>query len=78
MKWNFSEERSRRLSGLLAEIGNESRKGFRADKDAIIVERLKKAGGISLAITNVPEMCLWIESSNHLHGRTNNPFDLHR
>ncbi|XP_003737250.1 fatty-acid amide hydrolase 2-B [Galendromus occidentalis] len=66
------------VTGLLADIGNESRRGYRAEEDAITVQRMREAGAIPIAITNVPEMCLWIETSNHLHGRTNNPFDLHR
>ncbi|OQR66990.1 fatty-acid amide hydrolase 2-like [Tropilaelaps mercedesae] len=66
------------VEGLLAEIGSEVRKGYRAENNAVSVTRMIEAGGIPLAISNVPEMCLWIESSNRLHGRTNNPHDLHR
>ncbi|OQR66988.1 fatty-acid amide hydrolase 2-like [Tropilaelaps mercedesae] len=66
------------IKGMLAEVGNLSRRGFRAKEDAECVIRLIAAGGIPLAITNVAEMCLWIESTNHLHGRTNNPYDIHR
>lgn len=31
-----------------------------------------------MAITNVPELALWWESSNKLFGRTNNPYDIRR
>ena len=40
--------------------------------------RVKDAGAILLAITNVPELALWWESSNKLYGRTNNPYDVRR
>ncbi len=37
---------------------------------------MKKAGGILLAKTNLPEFSYWIESDNLLSGRSNNPWDL--
>uniref|UniRef100_A0A914LPN0 Amidase domain-containing protein n=1 Tax=Meloidogyne incognita TaxID=6306 RepID=A0A914LPN0_MELIC len=40
--------------------------------------RVKDAGAILLAITNVPELALWWESSNKLYGRSNNPYDVRR
>uniref|UniRef100_A0A914LQ34 Amidase domain-containing protein n=1 Tax=Meloidogyne incognita TaxID=6306 RepID=A0A914LQ34_MELIC len=48
------------------------------DEDAEAVKRVKDAGAILLAITNVPELALWWESSNKLYGRTNNPYDVRR
>ena len=39
---------------------------------------MKKAGGILLAKTNLPEFSYWIESDNLLTGRSNNPWDLTR
>ncbi|MCP5198755.1 MAG: indole acetimide hydrolase [Gammaproteobacteria bacterium] len=46
--------------------------------DAPVVERLKAAGAIPLARTNLPEMGLRIATDNALRGRTNNPWDLTR
>lgn len=43
--------------------------------DAPTVARLKAAGGIPLARTNLPEMGLRITTDNPLRGRTNNPYD---
>ena len=40
--------------------------------------RLKNAGGILLAKTNLPEFSYCIESDNLLSGRSNNPWDLTR
>lgn len=46
--------------------------------DSTIVARMKKAGGIPLGTTNVPELGFWFESFNPVYGRTNNPYDLGR
>ena len=43
-------------------------------RDAPVVERMKAAGGIALARTNMPEMGLRISTDNPLRGRTNNPW----
>ena len=51
-------------------------KGRTPDKDATSIARLKKAGGILLAKTNLPEFSYGIESDNLLTGRTNNPWNL--
>jgi len=48
------------------------------DTDATAVARLKQAGAILLAKTNLPEFAYWIESDNLLTGKTNNPWDLER
>jgi Asp-tRNA(Asn)/Glu-tRNA(Gln) amidotransferase A subunit family amidase len=46
--------------------------------DAVVVTRLKAAGGIVLAKTNVPEMAIPYETDNLVFGRTNNPCDVSR
>jgi len=51
-------------------------RGRTPDTDATSVARLKKAGGILLAKTNLPEFSYGIESDNLLTGRTNNPWNL--
>ncbi len=56
-------------SGLLA------RKGRLAEADAITVARMRRAGSIVLGVTNVSELCMWMESNNRVYGRTNNPYD---
>ncbi len=42
--------------------------------DAPVVERMKAAGAIPLARTNLPEMGLRISTNNPLHGLTRNPW----
>lgn len=43
--------------------------------DSPVVQRMKAAGGIPLARTNLPEMGLRITTDNPLRGRTLNPWD---
>ena len=45
------------------------------DADATVVARLRAAGGIPLAKTNLPEMSYWTETDNLVAGRTLNPYD---
>uniref|UniRef100_A0A1I7SL06 Amidase domain-containing protein n=1 Tax=Bursaphelenchus xylophilus TaxID=6326 RepID=A0A1I7SL06_BURXY len=44
-------------------------------EDAPAVQRIRSAGGIPYCYTNVPDGCLWIESSNKIHGTTSSPYD---
>jgi len=50
------------------------RHGLRADCDGEVIVLMRKAGAIPLAVTNISELCMWIESSNILYGRTNNAY----
>src|SRR4051812_47599601 len=64
--------------GVLTQRGSPIFKGRLPDTDATSVARLKKAGAILLAKTNLPEFSYWIETDNLLSGRSNNPWDLDR
>ncbi|WP_456329320.1 amidase [Archaeoglobus sp.] len=46
------------------------------EEDAVLVERLKKAGAVILGKTNMPEFGLIAYTDNPLFGPTRNPFDL--
>ncbi|MBC7234380.1 MAG: amidase [Chloroflexi bacterium] len=46
------------------------------EKDALIVERIKKAGAISVGKTNVPEFGAGSQTYNEVFGETLNPYDL--
>ncbi|MDE0452597.1 MAG: amidase family protein [Gammaproteobacteria bacterium] len=48
---------------------------FLPERDAVIVERMKRAGGIPLARTNMPEMGVRLDTDNPLRGRTRNPWN---
>lgn len=43
--------------------------------DATLVARLRQAGAIPIARTNLPDLLFSFESDNLLFGRTNNPYD---
>lgn len=58
--------------------GLHSRSEVVASVDAPPLALLKKAGAIPLGTTNTSELCMWLESHNHLHGITKNPYDLER
>ncbi|KMQ87260.1 fatty-acid amide hydrolase 2 [Lasius niger] len=48
---------------------------MKASCDAEVIELLRNAGAIPVCVTNTPEMCCGIDSSNLLYGRTRNPYD---
>lgn len=66
------------LTGMPHTSGLVSRIGRLADADATAVARLRGAGAIPLGVTNVSELCMWLESNNRVYGRTNNPYDVRR
>ncbi|WP_341318355.1 amidase [Paraburkholderia sp. IMGN_8] len=74
----FTVKDSIDTAGVLTRRGSPIFKGRVPDADATSVARMKKAGGILLAKTNLPEFSYWIESDNLLSGRSNNPWDLER
>ena len=43
-------------------------------QDAVVVKRLKEAGGILIGKTNMPEFALWWETGNLVFGFTENPW----
>ena len=74
----FTVKDSIDTAGVLTQRGSPIFKGRVPEADATSVARLKSAGGILLAKTNLPEFSYWIESDNLLSGRTNNPWNLER
>jgi fatty acid amide hydrolase 2 len=66
------------LAGMPCTSGLVARKGVAAAADAVAVARLRRAGAIPLGVTNVSELCMWMESSNRVYGRSNNPYDRRR
>lgn len=63
------------LEGMPNTSGLVARKDIVATQDATAVARLRKAGAIPLGVTNIPELCMWIETNNRIYGRTNNPYN---
>jgi fatty acid amide hydrolase 2 len=66
------------LTGMSNTGGLVARAGQPAPGDATAVARLRRAGAIPLGVTNVSELCMWMETDNRIYGRTNNPYDLKR
>ncbi|CAH2229052.1 jg17294 [Pararge aegeria aegeria] len=74
----FTTKDSIGVEGLHMAVGVTSRKYCIAAKDAEVIQLLKKSGAIIIGLTNVPELCMWYETHNHLYGRTLNPFNTTR
>ncbi|XP_050525931.1 fatty-acid amide hydrolase 2-A [Daktulosphaira vitifoliae] len=74
----FTSKESTGAKGMAWTFGLKSRAGNKCNEDAEIVQSLKKAGAILIAITNVPELNLWCETRNKVYGQTNNPYDTTR
>ncbi len=74
----FTVKDSIDTAGVPTQRGSPIFKGRTPHADATSVARMKKAGAILLAKTNLPEFSYWIESDNLLTGRSNNPWDLTR
>lgn len=66
------------VRGLRQDGGSRFWKGQTADGDAVVVSRLRAAGAIPLALSNVPELCAWGDTANVVDGRTRNPYDTRR
>lgn len=53
-------------------------KGFESKKDAFLVRKLRDAGAIILAKSNLHEFAIWGETISSIQGQTLNPYDLSR
>jgi aspartyl-tRNA(Asn)/glutamyl-tRNA(Gln) amidotransferase subunit A len=74
----FTAKDSFDTAGVLTQRGSPIFAGRIPDTDATAVARMKDAGGILLAKTNLPEFSYSVDSDNLLTGETNNPWDLGR
>ncbi|KDR24070.1 fatty-acid amide hydrolase 2-like isoform X2 [Zootermopsis nevadensis] len=74
----FSTKDSTAVKGMHHTLGLVSRRNVKATEDADVVILLKKAGGILVAVTNIPEYNLWCESRNNVYGQTLNPYNTTR
>src|SRR6185503_10269961 len=66
------------VRGLRTTAGMGEWKDFRSEHDAPVTQRVKSAGAIVMAKTNVPQMLADWQSTNPVYGRTNNPWDVTR
>jgi aspartyl-tRNA(Asn)/glutamyl-tRNA(Gln) amidotransferase subunit A len=72
----FTAKDSIDTANVLTQRGSPIFKGRTPRTDATSVARMKRAGGILLAKTNLPEFSYGIESDNLLTGRSRNPWNL--
>jgi fatty acid amide hydrolase 2 len=63
------------VEGMPQSAGLVARRDVIATTDATTVARMRAAGAIPLGVTNVSELCMWMETNNRVYGRTNNPYD---
>jgi fatty acid amide hydrolase len=66
------------LAGTAATFGLPGWIATRAKADDPYVGRLRAAGAIVIAKTNVAQLLIYAESDNPVYGRTNNPWNLER
>ena len=61
--------------GVRTTFGSKMYENFIPDEDAVLVERLKKAGAVIIGKTNAPEFGLLSVTDNLVFGPTRNPWD---
>ncbi len=66
------------MAGMPNSAGVVARAELRAEGSAAVVERIVAAGAIPLGVTNTSELTMWVESTNHVYGRTSNAHDQRR
>jgi aspartyl-tRNA(Asn)/glutamyl-tRNA(Gln) amidotransferase subunit A len=70
----FSAKDSIDVQGVRTTAGTlERRNAATAEKDATVVRRLRAAGGLPIAKTNLPDLLFSFESDNLIFGRSSNP-----
>ena len=75
----FSVKDSIEIAGKVCTAGTLGRASAPpAASDATLVARLRAAGAVPIARTNLPDLLFAFESDNLLYGATNNPYDLTR
>ncbi len=62
--------------GIRTTFGSPIFQDFVPEQDALLVERILNAGGISLGKTNTPEFGAGSQTFNQVFGATKNPYDL--
>ena len=66
------------VRGLISTGGNPGYRDRLPEEDATAVARLRQAGAVIIGKTNVPFFSFDFQSTNPLHGTTNNPWDVSR
>ena len=75
----FSIKDSIEVEGTVCSAGTLGyRNAPKSTRDATLVARLRAAGAVPIARTNLPDLLFAFESDNLMFGRTNNPYDYSR
>jgi amidase len=75
----FTIKDSIEVAGTVCSAGTTGRRNAPpSQNDATLVERLRAAGAIPIARTNLPDLLFAFETDNLIYGRTNNPYDVSR
>lgn len=75
----FSVKDSIDVAGVRTTAGTKGRRqAAAAEHDATLVARLRAAGAIPIAKTNLPDLLFSFETDNLIFGRANNPYDVTR
>ena len=75
----FSVKDSIEVAGSVCTAGTLGRAGApKSTADATLVARLRRAGAIPIAKTNLPDLLFAFESDNFIFGKTINPYDVTR
>lgn len=74
----FTVKESIAVKGMSHVSGMLWRKGTKAARDAIVVEKMRAAGAIPLLVSATPEYCISWECQSRVHGTTHNPYNLGR
>ena len=64
--------------GLKTTFGSPIFKDFVPDQDALIVDRLKRSGAITIGKTNTPEFGAGSQTFNEVFGATRNPYNFEK
>jgi amidase len=64
--------------GILTTFGSSLYKNYVPAEDDIVVERMKRAGAITIGKTNTPEFGAGSQTFNEIFGTTRNPYDLQK
>ncbi|KAL3099689.1 hypothetical protein niasHS_003144 [Heterodera schachtii] len=75
----FTFKNNMDVKGFVSVAGfNKFLKNAPAERDSKVMERLRAAGAIPVAITNLPKLAMNWCAENEVFGRTSNPYDLRR
>ena len=64
------------LEGMPQSSGLHSRRHILSSSNAPVVQNILNAGAVAMGVSNLSELCMWMESNNSVYGRSNNPYDL--